>query len=128
MAYGVLYSYYKACHDSPGYLKNYQKPPNSAISGFYEDLANDEEIQLSHSSKTPILSMEHRKAQLEKDVQRKKLKKERWCLVCNDYKVWCSHHCSICNICVVRMDHHCPWLMNCVGYHNHRFFLLTLIY
>mmetsp|Transcript_21938 Transcript_21938/g.33507 ORF Transcript_21938/g.33507 Transcript_21938/m.33507 type:complete len:233 (-) Transcript_21938:22-720(-) len=26
------------------------------------------------------------------------------------------------------MDHHCPWINNCVGYMNHKFFLLLVIY
>ena len=30
--------------------------------------------------------------------------------------------------CVLKMDHHCPWIANCVGYHNHRYFVLYLMY
>lgn len=39
-----------------------------------------------------------------------------------------AHHCQFCGICVLRYDHHCPWINNCVGYNNHKHFLLVMIY
>merc|ERR1711998_166674 len=39
-----------------------------------------------------------------------------------------SHFCSAIRRNVLRMDHFCPWLGNCVGFHNHKFFLLFLFY
>lgn len=48
---------------------------------------------------------------------------------------WCAlpkpdrtHHCRVCRGCVLRMDHHCPWLANCVGWGNHKYFMLLLVY
>jgi len=39
-----------------------------------------------------------------------------------------AHHCAACKVCVLRMDHHCAWIDNCVGFHNHKFFFLLVIY
>jgi len=39
-----------------------------------------------------------------------------------------AHHCATCKCCVLRMDHHCAWIDNCVGFKNHKFFFLLVIY
>jgi len=49
--------------------------------------------------------------------------KTKWCSRCQQPKPPRVHHCHICQQCVLRMDHHCPWLNNCVGLHNHKYFL-----
>jgi hypothetical protein len=52
----------------------------------------------------------------------------RFCKWCNQYKPDRCHHCRVCKSCVLRMDHHCPWIANCVGFKNHKFFLLLVFY
>lgn len=52
----------------------------------------------------------------------------RFCKWCNRYKPDRSHHCRVCRSCILRMDHHCPWIANCVGFRNHKFFFLLVMY
>ena len=51
------------------------------------------------------------------------------------YCQWCkghapprSHHCPICDVCVLRRDHHCYFTGRCVGLHNHRYFIMFMLY
>jgi len=52
----------------------------------------------------------------------------RFCKWCQRFKPDRCHHCRICKKCVLKMDHHCPWIMNCVGFANHKFFFLVVSY
>lgn len=54
--------------------------------------------------------------------------KRRHCKWCLQYKPDRCHHCRVCKTCVLRMDHHCPWIMNCVGFRNHKYFFLLIFY
>ena len=37
-----------------------------------------------------------------------------------------TKHCFMCEHCVIGFDHHCQWLMKCIGYKNHRLFIIFL--
>mmetsp|Transcript_62442 Transcript_62442/g.115963 ORF Transcript_62442/g.115963 Transcript_62442/m.115963 type:complete len:366 (-) Transcript_62442:60-1157(-) len=52
----------------------------------------------------------------------------RVCKWCQKYKPDRCHHCRVCRLCILKMDHHCPWIYNCVGFHNHKYFFLLLMY
>lgn len=52
----------------------------------------------------------------------------RHCKWCAKFKPDRCHHCRVCRTCVLRMDHHCPWIYNCVGFRNHKYFFLLLLY
>lgn len=52
----------------------------------------------------------------------------RWCRKSLVYKPDRSHFCSNTGRVVLRMDHHCPWVGNTIGFANHKYFLLFVIY
>jgi len=52
----------------------------------------------------------------------------RHCKWCAKYKPDRCHHCRVCRTCILKMDHHCPWIYNCVGFANHKYFCLLLLY
>lgn len=61
-------------------------------------------------------------------VEKKHTGERRFCKWCLKYKPDRCHHCRICNLCVLKMDHHCPWVYNCIGFRNHKYFFLLLVY
>lgn len=56
------------------------------------------------------------------------LGKATHCRKCDIARPERAHHCTICRCCILRMDHHCPWIGNCVGFRNHKYFLLLACY
>ncbi|KAH8112143.1 zf-DHHC-domain-containing protein [Phellopilus nigrolimitatus] len=47
----------------------------------------------------------------------------RYCFKDGFVKPMRAHHCRTCATCVLMYDHHCPWIGQCVGAHNHKFFV-----
>lgn len=39
-----------------------------------------------------------------------------------------SYHCPICDECILKRDHHCMFSGCCIGYHNHRYYLILVLY
>jgi len=52
----------------------------------------------------------------------------RWCEDCKVFKPERTFHCTRCGLCVVKRDHHCDFTNQCVGYNNHKAFLLFLVF
>lgn len=63
-----------------------------------------------------------------KTHERKFSGQRRRCKHCLVYKPDRCHHCRVCKSCILKMDHHCPWIMNCVGFRNHKYFFLLVVY
>ncbi|KHN73409.1 putative palmitoyltransferase ZDHHC20 [Toxocara canis] len=55
-------------------------------------------------------------------------KAPNFCYICRLIKPDRAHHCRKCERCVLRMDHHCPVLGECIHMHNHKFFMLFLLW
>ncbi len=54
---------------------------------------------------------------------------ENYCKKCNLNRDVDSSvgHCPLCSHCCYKRDHHCFWVDNCIGYLNHRAFIVYLI-
>ena len=50
------------------------------------------------------------------------------CINCENLHPENSMHCNYCNKCVQGYDHHCTFVNNCLGYKNHKYFLLFLLF
>ena len=58
----------------------------------------------------------------------KKADNLRFCSREKKWKPQRTHYCSAIGRNVLKMDHYCPWLANCVGFFNHKYFLLFILY
>jgi len=74
----------------------------------------------------PHLSVESRNKVIQELAEQDTLDARHYCVECNIKKPIRSKHCRFCNKCVILFDHHCPWTYNCIGYLNHRSFVIYL--
>ena len=51
---------------------------------------------------------------------------ENFCFYCKVIKSTRTFHCMICGKCVEKFDHHCVYINNCLGYRNHKYFIMFL--
>ncbi|KAJ6234089.1 palmitoyltransferase zdhhc16 [Anaeramoeba flamelloides] len=91
----------------------------------YDLLENEEKNEISKEkvNTDPITTIIN-----QDNLELPSLSNYTWCSHCNKVKPPRCHHDSITHQCVLRMDHFCPWLNNTIGYFNHKFFILFLIY
>ncbi|CAH0404871.1 unnamed protein product [Chilo suppressalis] len=59
-----------------------------------------------------------------------KYNQKNWtlCTICECLRPHRAWHCDICNTCILKRDHHCTFFACCVGYYNHRYFMLFTMY
>ncbi|XP_026757245.1 probable palmitoyltransferase ZDHHC24 [Galleria mellonella] len=50
------------------------------------------------------------------------------CSVCECIRPPRAWHCNTCDICILKRDHHCTFFACCIGYYNHRYFILFTLY
>ena len=53
---------------------------------------------------------------------------ENFCFYCKVIKSVKTFHCMICGQCVEKFDHHCVYINNCLGYRNHKYFILLILF
>lgn len=51
-----------------------------------------------------------------------------YCYICQANAPPRAHHCTLCKECILKRDHHCMFTGCCIGYSNHRYYIMTVFY
>lgn len=51
-----------------------------------------------------------------------------FCSFCQQNSPPRSYHCHSCQTCILKRDHHCAFSGNCIGFYNHRYFVMFLVH
>ncbi|RIB21682.1 DHHC palmitoyltransferase-domain-containing protein, partial [Gigaspora rosea] len=150
----MMWSYFKATLISPGYSID---PPIAGSTGSHQSISyhsveqrRSNSAQNSIDSNSPIHldDIENRDSSFEVPATKpktiildengnpvsvgsimvKQSGEKRYCQKCQHDKPDRTHHCRVCKKCVLKMDHHCPWLNNCIGFRNHKYFYLFIVW
>jgi palmitoyltransferase len=62
------------------------------------------------------------------ELQVKQLPDWNYCSYCEIYAPPRAYHCYTCRKCILKRHNHCNFLGKCVGYKNHRFYILFIFY
>ena len=65
---------------------------------------------------------------LQADSARRSTLRARYCHKSEKWKPERAHYCRITERLILNMDHFCPSVVNDIGYHNRKFFMLFLVY
>jgi len=117
----ILVFHIAFCFLCVSYYCTITTPPGVATNGWVPTSYTEEEM-------TAAKQKEDTRDKYAKFLDIANFYKPRWCHYCQSFKPPRAYHCRDIDKCVLRMDHYCPWVYNCVGYRNHKFFVLFLFY
>lgn len=134
--FGMWYVYHVVCHPVAGWALLFNTVLALAVCSYVQTATTDPGTPNCPEWQAWAASLastdEAGKAKLNGEGEQAERRKRQgwrpgegsWCSECSMHRPERAHHCSQCAHCVMRLDHHCPWVGTCVGWRNHKHFLL----